>query len=605
MLGIWVDENESAALVIKIVGTSQCNVERRRVRDGSLIDSGPLRTTPNIQGWRVWDSSSYGGDEDVPERLRLSDRDKNLLQTQLPEVWGDWDDSSCYRRSSDEVLHFKLLPKKKQPTVDGSPVQQALLSEDTALVGSGDGHVRLVTSDSSAWSKHVREWLPLRVGMGFDYGVNAIVFSTEGRYAFLGISGGECKARQLATHGQVICLDIQTSEKIWSWPAHALRNRSIVHVEALGLAPDGDCFAVACNRERFFGMDGQETPPGNDYLVYLESYANGSLVEVRWSQPHDRKVVALAHSPHSVYLAFCFESESWLNRQDVTCLATESGAIIWRCPMPGQKLSQFSCASKLQFTPGGRFLVCAAWGHSTEEHDDFPGSMGAEADDDDMCTVTCIGIESGLVVWRSKPIPDFVARSMQLSVSSTGHHVLIACRLDGRWWEREDGSGRDFYKGAVVCLDAQTGNLLKKAYPGLPDTIELLSVKHCSESQVVFAVDAWANEASVKAYRLHMRGPPENWSGQKHGWMLSKAQWPADSSPELLWTHLTPEVKHNLTGFAFKPLVPAMDDLLESESPHEHAVDPANVASSSSAMPRRRSHRQRQRKKKYLATVLL
>ena len=613
LLGTWIDSTRSVALIIKMSGSGLCEVEERRIVDGSLIASGELHTGSDSQGWRVWDRMNYGvSDLDFPERFRISDADHDLLEYQLLETWGDWDDcDEAFRRCFDEVILHKVSPAKTPSVADveAHPVQLAHLSSEVALVGSGDGHVYLLESGSTLWSRHLHEWLPTRM----NYGVNVEAFSPDGIPCFLGTTAGKRRALEPETGGYVICFGATGSELMWCWDAESLQNPSALDAKVLSVSPDGHSVAVGWNRIPFLGFDGMEFPLGDDYLVYLRMYGDGTRVEPVWIEPQNERVVALAHSPHSVYLAVCFGSKH-LYRDEIACISTTSGQVIWQCPMPGQRLNRHNIAAgKIQFSPGGRFIACAAWGHSSEQNDDFPGSKVAEVDDDDVCTVTYIAIESGQVIWRSKPIQDCGVHSIQLTCSPDGRSLLVACELVGEDQQEET------CKCAVVRLDARTGNPIRKATCSFPDTLRVLCLKECSDLQVAVAVDAWEGDATAaKVFRIGMCGPPADWIG--HGgavkdYMFGHQHWPAAVAPELLWMSVLLEVKHNLTSFAFKPELRA-NRIQEVEVRHDDAHEDEELAHGASAAEaanhpneppssKRRSHHQRQRKKKYLASVQL
>ena len=615
-MGTWVHSN--VALVFKMNDRGFCQVEERCTGDGSLIASGTLGKQASRDSWRVWNSSRYGdSDSGLQEAFRINESDHDLLEHMLLETWGDWDDAPPLRRCYDEITQQKCSPQTAAPAtaVDASPVRLTVLSRDVALAGSGDGYVQLLECGSQSWSRRVGDWLAGATSK-FNYGVNVVAFSPDGVYAFLGTTAGTSTDRMRVTDGYVICIRTDDGKEMWSWHARALNNSSALHVKDLSVAPDGKHVAVGFYRESFLGYDGVEMPRGHDYVVYLSVYGDGTLVEDVWRHPETDSLLALAHSPHSVYLAVCLHPGRFaLYQDDIACFATNSGHLIWRCRMLGQRLRE----SKISFSPGGRFILCAALGHSSEENDDFPGSMVAEVDEDDFCTVTCIAIESGQMIWRSKPIPDFSVTSMQLTSSLDGRSILVLCRLFLQRANRPQDQDLT-YHGAVVRLDAQTGKPTKKARFSLPDTLQSLLLTQCPDLQVAIAVDAWeGNETAVKIFTLKLCGAPADWIGRDvKSWMYGDTQWPAKVDPQLLWMAIMPEVRHQITSFAFKPEFPVKTQILEELDPGQDEglvleedmkiaaeADQACDPQASSSIPKRRSHHQRQRKKKYWASVQL
>jgi len=247
-----------------------------------------------------------------------------------------------------------------------------------------------------------------------------------------------------------------------------------------------------------------------------------------------------------------------------------------------------------------------------------------------VCTVTCIGIESGQIVWRAKPILEHTGSEMELMYSPFGDSILVACKLEGRCFDRANDR-QDVYQGIVVCLNAERGNLVKKACIELPGSIALVALKYVAESEVIFAVDAWEDGQTVlKVYRSPLSGPPPDWKSHQHGW-YDEEQWPVPAAHQLLWMRTIPDIKSNLSKVAFKPVMhmqypsATMDSMqqghaglaterihiqwevsdeqmhcsdgIQMQKDDDVGVEPASSSS------KRKSHRQRQRKKKWRSSI--
>lgn len=636
MLGIWIDtDSRSPALIVKVLTDDSCCVEKRRAEDASLCAKGSLCKRPDAEGWLRWDRSNFGyGCADWPERFRISDVDEDLLVNQLFETWGDWVDSGVsYRRCFDQALIRRFQQEQIEVLAadDARPAWITHTSDETVLLGTGDGFIRLLQSVTPAWSKHVRDLVPeqrrLHLG-GFEYRNSVVEFAPDGRYVFAGTGCGDYRARKLETSGHVACLDSYTATLVWSWHAQTLRNRGSLNIEALSAAPDGRHIAVGCNREPNFG-DFHASPEGSDHLVYLETYAAGAEVCVAWQHPFRKGINALAHSPNSIFLAVGFRSSDYSYSEHVLCVGTATGHTVWTCSMEGQSMGSIFRSCKLNFSPGGRFVACAAWGHSSLEHDDFSGSACAEVDDDNMCTVTCIGVDSGQMVWRSKPIPDYACGSMLLLYAPSGNSIYVACQIEGRWFDAMPIE-ENFYRGAVVCLDARTGKLQKKAYVGLPETSRLVALKYCSDSHAMLAAESSDNyNPALKLYRVALNGPPPSWEGllcsSPRDYLLGEKFWPSPIDHELVWSCILEEpssIFPDIVSVAFKPLPrtlnnkPADDGIrcqldnavheplaFEEAGGREGAAPEAEDVRTLANGTKRKPHRHRQRKKAWLASV--